>query len=116
MFRFDESPSGHVPLDDAMRTLAGEGINTLFAECGAALAAALISANLIDEFFLYRSGSLVGPDGIAAFNTSADEAMKQAGLHRERQESLGKDRMEVYIRPQSLSDLYGAPSDRTPME
>ncbi|WP_171022142.1 bifunctional diaminohydroxyphosphoribosylaminopyrimidine deaminase/5-amino-6-(5-phosphoribosylamino)uracil reductase RibD [Cohaesibacter sp. CAU 1516] len=116
LFLFDESPSGHVPLDAAMRRLAGEGINTLFAECGAALAAALISVDLIDEFFLYRSGSCVGPDGIPAFKTSADQVMKQAGLHRERQESLGKDRMEVYIRPQSLSDLYGAPSDWAPVE
>ncbi|WP_157967715.1 bifunctional diaminohydroxyphosphoribosylaminopyrimidine deaminase/5-amino-6-(5-phosphoribosylamino)uracil reductase RibD [Cohaesibacter intestini] len=111
LFLFKADETGHVPLHEALETLAGQGINTLFAECGAALAQALLSAKLIDEFFLYRGAGTVSPEGIPAFKQSVSDSMQQAGLTRERQESLGKDHMEVYIRPQSLTELYEDPTE-----
>ena len=107
LFLFDQTGAGHVPLKAALQCLAEQGINTLFAECGAGLAQALLSETLIDEFFLYRGGENVGSEGVQGFLQPVNDIMQKGGLALDRQESLGNDRMEVYIRSQSLSELYG---------
>ena len=96
---------GHVDLSCAMQKLAEEGINTLFVETGAKLAKALLHHDLVDEFFLYRAPTHVGPDGILALDGEPEKALRLAGLELQSARRLGKDRMEVYIRPRSLNEL-----------
>ncbi len=107
LFLFDQTEAGHVPLKAAFECLADQGINTLFAECGAGVAQALLSETLIDEFVFYRGAGDVGSEGIPGFLQPENDMMLKGGLALDRQESLGNDRMEVYIRSQSLSELYG---------
>lgn len=53
---------GGLDLAAAMRHLAGLEVNELQAECGPALAGALLSARLVDELVLYLAPTLLGSD------------------------------------------------------
>ncbi len=54
--------SGGVDLSAALTLLAAREVNELFAECGAGLAGALLSAGLADEMLLYLAPTLLGPE------------------------------------------------------
>ncbi len=54
--------SGGVDLGAALEILAARQVNELFAECGAGLAGALLSAGLADELLLYLAPTLLGAD------------------------------------------------------
>ena len=44
--------------------LASKGINNLLIESGAKLNTILLSLNLVDELLIFRSGNIIGNDGI----------------------------------------------------
>jgi diaminohydroxyphosphoribosylaminopyrimidine deaminase/5-amino-6-(5-phosphoribosylamino)uracil reductase len=60
------APAGHLDLADALKTLAARGLTRIFAEGGAAIAAALLSANLVDDLAVFSAGRLFGAGGTAA--------------------------------------------------
>jgi diaminohydroxyphosphoribosylaminopyrimidine deaminase/5-amino-6-(5-phosphoribosylamino)uracil reductase len=55
-------PAGRVQLDAALQRLAALGINEVWVEAGATLAAALQLAGLVDEWVLYVAPVLLGAD------------------------------------------------------
>jgi diaminohydroxyphosphoribosylaminopyrimidine deaminase/5-amino-6-(5-phosphoribosylamino)uracil reductase len=57
---------GRLDLAAALAALAADGFGSLLVEGGAALADALIAADLVDETVTARSVVVVGPDGVAA--------------------------------------------------
>lgn len=54
------SAAGGVDLPAALAALAARQVNELLVECGAGLAGALLSANLVDELLLYLAPTLLG--------------------------------------------------------
>lgn len=59
---------GRIDLAAALRALAGEGVNTLMLEGGAALAEAFLATDLVDRIALFRSPAplAAAPEGAAA--------------------------------------------------
>ncbi len=107
VLRVKATAAGHVDLLAALEALADRGVNTIFAECGAALSQALIGAGLIDEFFLYRGTTPIGADGLAALSGEPEAALLSAGFTFETSHRLGQDKLKTYIRSASLKSLYG---------
>ncbi|WP_180966863.1 bifunctional diaminohydroxyphosphoribosylaminopyrimidine deaminase/5-amino-6-(5-phosphoribosylamino)uracil reductase RibD [Cohaesibacter celericrescens] len=102
----DQDANGHTDLTQTLDLLGEKGINKILAECGAVLSRALLNQSLVDEFFLYRSTKLVGENGLVALNGDPDKTLEHFGFTADRKETLGKDTMQVYIRANSLSELY----------
>ena len=102
-----KGPDGRVDLADALKSLAVQGINTVFAECGATLSEALLQADLVDECLIYRGARTVGPDGLVALGGDAHARLLVDGFVADRSEQMGKDRLQVYIKPQSIESLDG---------
>ena len=50
------------------KDLAKRGINNLLIECGSTLNTILLSLNLVDQLLMFRSGNIIGNDGIPFIN------------------------------------------------
>jgi diaminohydroxyphosphoribosylaminopyrimidine deaminase/5-amino-6-(5-phosphoribosylamino)uracil reductase len=88
---------GQVDLADALRKLAGRGVNRILAEGGARLARGLLENTLVDEMLLFRSPKALGPKGVDGFaGLPPDEVM--AAFRMDREERLGDDVLSVYVR------------------
>jgi diaminohydroxyphosphoribosylaminopyrimidine deaminase/5-amino-6-(5-phosphoribosylamino)uracil reductase len=59
--RIPRAPGG-LDLDAVLKDLAGREVNELLLECGATLAGAFVSRQLVDEFVLYVAPTLLGDD------------------------------------------------------
>jgi diaminohydroxyphosphoribosylaminopyrimidine deaminase / 5-amino-6-(5-phosphoribosylamino)uracil reductase len=59
----ESAPDAPMLLDRALAYCAGQGINTLLAECGAQLAGALMAGRWVDELVLYLAPRLLGEGG-----------------------------------------------------
>jgi len=83
----------------ALRVLAERGITRLMVEGGPTVAAALLSADLVDEAVLLRSPNPIGPDGIDALEAmpltalTASPKLRSLGV-----ESAGEDTIETFER------------------
>jgi diaminohydroxyphosphoribosylaminopyrimidine deaminase/5-amino-6-(5-phosphoribosylamino)uracil reductase len=82
---------------EAFKTLADEGINTVFAEGGARVARSLVEADLVDRLILIRAPKNLGGQGLDAFaGLPLGEVL--ARFETVEQEKLGPDRLTVYHR------------------
>lgn len=57
------SSGGHLDLVSAMQTLGDAGLTSVFCEGGGALAAGLLSADLVDRLSVFSAGCLIGAEG-----------------------------------------------------
>jgi diaminohydroxyphosphoribosylaminopyrimidine deaminase/5-amino-6-(5-phosphoribosylamino)uracil reductase len=90
---------GRLDLAAVLKELAARGITRLMVEGGPTLAAALVSADLIDEAVLFTSQRIVGPDGIDALEGLPLTVLTHSGpLKCVDSEAVGADRREVYER------------------
>ena len=95
------SGEGKVDLSDALRRLAGRGINRVLAEGGARMARALLEADLVDEVFLLEASKELGAGGLDALAglpltaITASQHFRLTGT-----EWLGDDLLSVYERAQ----------------
>ena len=48
--------------------LAEKGVNNLLIECGSVMNTILLSLNLVDELIIFRSGKIIGNDGLPFIN------------------------------------------------
>ena len=48
--------------------LAAKGVNNLLIECGSVMNTILLSLNLVDELIIFRSGKIIGNDGLPFIN------------------------------------------------
>jgi len=91
--------NGKLDLKDALRILAGLGITRLLVEGGAALAASLLRADLVDRIVWYRAPMVIGDDGRGGV---AQLDLQNLGLaarySRTAMQSLGSDVMETFTR------------------
>ena len=91
--------SGQIDLAAALQALAQAGLTRIMVEGGSRLAGSLLAGDLIDEAMLFRSPSLIGARGIAAFTGQGLAAIENdaafAPVDRRR---FGEDRMTRYLR------------------
>lgn len=89
--------AGGVDLTDGLAKLAARGVNRVLAEGGARLARGLIEAGLVDELQLFRAPKALGPHGVEGFS-GMPFADVMAGFRPGPEETLGDDRLSVYVR------------------
>ncbi|MBK1866267.1 bifunctional diaminohydroxyphosphoribosylaminopyrimidine deaminase/5-amino-6-(5-phosphoribosylamino)uracil reductase RibD [Taklimakanibacter albus] len=89
--------TGGVDLADGLAKIAARGINRVLAEGGARLARGLIEAGLVDELQLFQSPKFLGPQGVDGF-AGMPFAQVMAGFRPGAEETLGDDRLSVYVR------------------
>lgn len=98
VFRSDAGDWG-LDLAAVMRVLATEGITRVMVEGGPRIAAALVSADLVDEVVLLRSPQSIGVDGIDALDHLPLTALTQSPrLKSHTSETIGEDIVEIYER------------------
>lgn len=88
---------GRLAVGDGLAVLARQGFGSVLVEGGAALAAAFLDADLVDEVVLARSEVIVGAEGVPAparLNGPMPEtAWYPAGIHE-----MGGDTIRTYLR------------------
>ncbi|MEM1005314.1 MAG: bifunctional diaminohydroxyphosphoribosylaminopyrimidine deaminase/5-amino-6-(5-phosphoribosylamino)uracil reductase RibD [Pseudomonadota bacterium] len=68
----------HVDAADLVQQLGQSGLTSVFCEGGAALAASLLAADLVDELVGFTAGLAIGAEGLAAVGTLSLETLDQA--------------------------------------
>jgi diaminohydroxyphosphoribosylaminopyrimidine deaminase/5-amino-6-(5-phosphoribosylamino)uracil reductase len=89
--------AGRLDLASVLRMLAGRGITRLMVEGGPTVAAAFVSADLVDAAALFRSPKTIGPDGVDALEGMRVDAMT-ARLKALGGEPVGEDSVEFFER------------------
>ncbi len=93
------STDGHIDLGAALTLLAERGITRLMVEGGPTLAAALVTADLVDEAVLFQSPKEAGPDGINALEGLPLTALTQSPrLVSVSCRAIGTDMCEIFER------------------
>jgi diaminohydroxyphosphoribosylaminopyrimidine deaminase/5-amino-6-(5-phosphoribosylamino)uracil reductase len=88
---------GRLDLAAALQALGREGLGSLLVEGGAALADALLAADLLDEMVIARSRVVVGPDGVAA-PALVNGPMPESTWRRTEVREMGGDTITVHLR------------------
>ena len=92
------APDQGLALDEVLRTLAARGITRLMVEGGAALAAALLKARLVDRLAWFQAPLIIGGDGQAAVAPLGVEALAAAARFAPQGgETLAQDTLQSYI-------------------
>jgi diaminohydroxyphosphoribosylaminopyrimidine deaminase / 5-amino-6-(5-phosphoribosylamino)uracil reductase len=81
----------------ALKLLAGRGITRLMVEGGPALAASLLTADLVDEAILFHSAKIIGEDGLEALGKAAMAELRKH-LKPVSDDAIGPDRQQIYER------------------
>jgi diaminohydroxyphosphoribosylaminopyrimidine deaminase / 5-amino-6-(5-phosphoribosylamino)uracil reductase len=88
-----------VELAAVLKLLAERGITRLMVEAGPILATAFLRADLVDEAVLFRSPTLIGPDGIDALDGVPLSALTRSPrLKAIGSEAVGADMVETFER------------------
>jgi diaminohydroxyphosphoribosylaminopyrimidine deaminase/5-amino-6-(5-phosphoribosylamino)uracil reductase len=93
------APGAGLDLSAVLRALAERGITRLLVEGGARVASSLVSAGMVDEFWLLRGPDMIGADGVAALGALPLASLTQSPDFRVRdRESLNRDILTIYER------------------
>ena len=88
-----------VDLEEALQQLGRRGLTRVLVEGGAALAAAMIRADLVDHVAWFRAPRLIGGDGIAAVTAfGVSELAATPRFQRLGVEPVGEDLLETFRR------------------
>lgn len=99
LLRVESDGEGHVAVRAALEALAGQGITRLLVEGGAAVAGALLAADLVDEAVIFDSDREIGAGGLPAIPGAGLAALTGSGAYRRIDaRALGDDRMATYLR------------------
>ncbi len=97
LIEVDADESGNPDLRHALRALGGRGLTRLLVEGGGKLAAALLSARLVDRLAWFRSPGIIGGDGMAvAAAFGVDRLADMAAFTRLSVMEAGDDLLETY--------------------
>jgi diaminohydroxyphosphoribosylaminopyrimidine deaminase/5-amino-6-(5-phosphoribosylamino)uracil reductase len=91
-----EATNDRLDVAAVLKSLGARGITRLLVEGGPTVAAAFLTADLVDAAMLFVSPKPIGSDGIDAFNPSAEIALLR--LKQGEAEQIGPDRLEIYQR------------------
>ncbi|WP_076367497.1 bifunctional diaminohydroxyphosphoribosylaminopyrimidine deaminase/5-amino-6-(5-phosphoribosylamino)uracil reductase RibD [Phaeovulum vinaykumarii] len=99
LFEVAATPEGRVDPLAALSALGARGLTRVFCEGGAALAAALSTADLIDEIVWFTAGALIGGDGRAGMGALGLGRLELAPRFRlESVEPVGPDIVHFWRR------------------
>jgi diaminohydroxyphosphoribosylaminopyrimidine deaminase/5-amino-6-(5-phosphoribosylamino)uracil reductase len=91
------SDSGMLDMVDALRRLAAGGITRVLCEGGGKLAAALLSAGLVDEIALFTAGKAFGGDGVPGVASFGLDRLTEApGFELASVEPVGGDVLSLW--------------------
>ena len=94
-----KNAEGHIDLKAAMKILSDKGITRLLVEGGAGLMTSFLKAGLYDQLYWFRSGSIIGSDGLSTAQALGIENMDQKiKLTHLEQITLGEDALDIYKR------------------
>jgi diaminohydroxyphosphoribosylaminopyrimidine deaminase/5-amino-6-(5-phosphoribosylamino)uracil reductase len=94
-----EADGETVDLEEALQELGRRGLTRVLVEGGAALAAAMIRADLVDHVAWFRAPRLIGGDGIAAVTAfGVTELAATPRFQRLGVEPVGEDVLETFRR------------------
>ncbi len=88
-----------IPLQEVLQALGARGVTRLLVEGGGAVAGSLVSDDLVDRIAWFRSGGVIGGDGlpaIAGFGLDRLEAIRKYSLAASI--GLAEDRLELFHR------------------
>lgn len=104
-----EGSDGRLEVSAALGKLGTRGINRLMVEGGAALAASLLSEDLVDTLLWYRAPIVTGAGGRSGVDSLGVERLIDARrFRRVATQSLGEDVLETYRRTPSASSCSPA--------
>ncbi len=91
--------SGAVDLAAALAAMGGRGLTRVLVEGGGRLAASLLAADLVDRLAIFRSGVVIGGDGLAAVAGYGLEKLDLARRYtRQSLQEIGVDALETWAR------------------
>lgn len=91
--------AGGVDLAEALAALAKRGLTRVLVEGGAALAAGLLRAGLVDRLAWFRAAKIIGGDGVPAVAAFGLEKLADAPRFRRLSvETVGEDVLEEFTR------------------
>jgi len=93
------TPPPGLDLKSVLRTLAGKGITRLMVEGGARIAASFVSADLVDEVWLFRGSHEIGDDGVPALDALPLSGITGSPVLNVRaSETFGDETLTIYER------------------
>ncbi|GIT89957.1 riboflavin biosynthesis protein RibD [Jannaschia pagri] len=93
---------GQLDLEDALRLLGDMGLTRVYCEGGGTLAAALLSADLVDRLDCYTAGAAIGAEGRPALGAMGLAHLSEAPrLRLSDSRSLGGDVLHRWTRPET---------------
>lgn len=99
IMRMPPGSASGLDLQAVLETLAGKGITRLMVEGGSRVAASFVSADLVDEIWLFRGGEEVGADGVDALDASPLSKITQSQAYKvHASETFGHDTLTIYER------------------
>lgn len=95
-------PGGQVDLVAALQALGREGLTSVFCEGGGALAASLLSADLVDDLVGFSAGLVIGAEGQPAIGAMGLAELSEAPRFQLRStRPVGADILHEWMRPAS---------------
>tara|TARA_R110002096_G_scaffold435770_1_gene662573 strand:+ start:47881 stop:49002 length:1122 start_codon:yes stop_codon:yes gene_type:complete len=97
IFCLEQDVDGQVDLQQAMTSLAGEGITRLLCEGGGKLNASLIRASLVDRLIWFKSADSIGGNGVnALYDIALDELDQYLNLSLLEEGHSGPDHWQYF--------------------
>lgn len=99
IMRMPPGSASGLDLQAVLETLAGKGITRLMVEGGSRVAASFVSADLVDEIWLFRGAEEVGADGVDALDALPLSKITQSQAYKvHASETFGHDTLSIYER------------------
>ncbi len=99
LFACPLNADGRVDLELAFSLLADQGLTRILCEGGSRMAAALISAGLVDNLVVFSAGKIIGAEGLASIGVLGSSALPQkSGFQLVAVTDLGGDSMMTWKR------------------
>lgn len=99
IMRMPPGSASGLDLQTVLQTLAGKGITRLMVEGGSRVAASFVSADLVDEIWLFRGAEEVGADGVDALDALPLSKITQSQAYKvHASETFGHDTLTIYER------------------
>ncbi len=96
VLRVKADDTGSIDLAAMLGLLGTLGITRLMVEGGPTLANALLDAGMVDEAVIVEAATVIGGEGVAAFDVPPGERLARAGLMPYDTWQVGPDRLTVY--------------------
>jgi diaminohydroxyphosphoribosylaminopyrimidine deaminase/5-amino-6-(5-phosphoribosylamino)uracil reductase len=85
-------------IEQVLRVLASRGLRQILAEGGGALFSSLFQAKLVDKILWFRSGKVIGGDGIPGIQSLGIDRLEDTPtFKRQDVQTLGADCLETYV-------------------